>query len=160
MPESLPLQESLRKGHTPAILYRVANGRQPDAGLCLSGARTKNPSATWNMLTLATVNETRLENLRHLRDGLPGDDERGKQGEMAEKLGMSESQLSQLIGKNPSKPIGNRLARKIEKKLGLPRGHLDTPRLNAEQAEIARKYQRLTPADRRLIREQLDRLLK
>src|SRR5687768_1731614 len=119
MSESLPLRLSLRNSPDADMLYCVANGRQSRSDLCLSGQRTQPPSALWNMATLATVNETRLENLRHIRDGLPGDDERGKQRALAERIGRSESQLSQMIGKNPTKRLGDGLARKIEKKLGL-----------------------------------------
>lgn len=77
---------------------------------------------------------------------------------MAEKLGMSESQLSQLMGKNPSKPVGDRLARKIEGKFGLPTGWLDNENhdLNQDSADIAHKYQRLSADQRKAVRAILD----
>lgn len=70
---------------------------------------------------------------------------------MAEKLGMSESQMSQHVsgGKN----IGPRLARRIEKELDLPHGWMDNEHndLTDETVEFAREFQRLTPEQRRNI---------
>lgn len=81
---------------------------------------------------------------------------------MAEKLGMSESQLSQLIGKRPSKRIGDRLARAIEKKNSLPIGWLDTQNhdLTHDASEIARRYQRLTKPQQALLKQLLDQFPK
>jgi phage repressor protein C with HTH and peptisase S24 domain len=43
----------------------------------------------------------------------------------AEKLGKSQSQISSLIGTNPTKNIGNKIAREIEAAFGLPHGWMD-----------------------------------
>lgn len=44
---------------------------------------------------------------------------------LAEKLGKSQSQISQLIGRNPSKNIGDKIARQVERTFGKPRGWMD-----------------------------------
>ena len=161
--ETLPARERLCNTPTADILYRGGNGRPCCADIRFghSHGRQEIPDRPCETslkaelrLVPSTVYEVRMVNLRHLRDGLPGD-ERGKQRGMAEKLGMSESQLSQLIGKSPSKPIGDRLARKIEKKLGLPAGFLDSfnSDISRDAAEVARSYQRLSPAQQRAIRD-------
>jgi transcriptional regulator with XRE-family HTH domain len=67
------------------------------------------------------ISEIRRENLRRLRG-----DARGSQSALARLLGMEEAQMSQLVGKNPSKAIGGRLARTIERKLKLERGWMDS----------------------------------
>lgn len=71
---------------------------------------------------------------------------------------MSESQLSQLIGKSPSKPVGDRLARKIETKFDLPIGWLDTENhdLTRDSAQVARSYQRLTPEQKQAVKAIID----
>jgi hypothetical protein len=47
---------------------------------------------------------------------------------LARQLGYSNhSALSHLAGKNPTRPISETVARRIENKLGLPRGMLDEP---------------------------------
>lgn len=68
---------------------------------------------------------------------------------------MSESQLSQLIGKNPSKPIGDRQARTIEKRLKLPRGYLDQqfPGISPDAIEFARWYQSLSAEQKALVQQ-------
>jgi phage repressor protein C with HTH and peptisase S24 domain len=43
----------------------------------------------------------------------------------AEKLGKSQSQISSMIGTNPTKNIGNKIAREIETAFGLPHGWMD-----------------------------------
>jgi hypothetical protein len=50
----------------------------------------------------------------------------GGQTELAKKVGKSKAWISQLIGKNPKRPVGDVAASKIEKKLGLPEGWLDS----------------------------------
>lgn len=49
----------------------------------------------------------------------------GGQASFAKKIDMELSQLSQIIGPNPTRNIGSRLARKIEKLVGLIYGDLD-----------------------------------
>jgi transcriptional regulator with XRE-family HTH domain len=72
---------------------------------------------------------TRRENARHLarqHDGL---------AEFARRLEMSNSQVSQIIGKNPTKNIGNSIARRIEEAYGVGRGWLDVPHGQPDEAE-------------------------
>lgn len=70
------------------------------------------------------VNEIRRANLRNIaaKNGTPGGS-----AKLARKLGITDSQMGQLIGKNPKKNIGNTLARRFEAKLGLAHGWLDQP---------------------------------
>lgn len=66
--------------------------------------------------------QTRVDNLRRLIDALGG------VGAVSQKLGRAgSSYLSQLVGPNPSRNIGERAARKIEADLGLPEMWLDVP---------------------------------
>lgn len=66
------------------------------------------------------VLETRRERLRELMRV------RGGPGALAKKLGYSSgSYLSQVAGPNPSRDITERVARAMEKLLGLPEGYLD-----------------------------------
>lgn len=99
------------------------------------------------------VYEIRARNLKHLRG-----DKRGGQRDMAVKLGMSEAQLSQYIGKTRQKTIGSALARKIERRLKLPRGWLDNRDgdLTEEGAAVGRRFQALTPEQQKAIKQVLD----
>lgn len=65
-----------------------------------------------------TVADNRRVNFRKLVDELSGPREAGF------KLKMGESQISQLISEHIKKNMGSTLARKIEKKVGLPQGSL------------------------------------
>ena len=66
------------------------------------------------------IDEIRRENLRAEAAA------RGGPAALAKLLGgMSDSQMSQIIGKNPTRSIGDQLARKIEEQLELPPYHLD-----------------------------------
>ena len=74
------------------------------------------------------INTIRLQNMRSLvgRDGTP------TRRALAEAVSMRYELLSNYIGKNPTKNIGNDLARRTEQALGLPHGwmdqtHRDTP---------------------------------
>jgi hypothetical protein len=71
----------------------------------------------------ATVTYTDItrENARFLADSVGGP------ARFAEKVGISDSHVSQLIGKNPIRNIGSRLARKIEAAFEKPIGWLDRP---------------------------------
>ncbi|OZI23733.1 hypothetical protein CAL26_09895 [Bordetella genomosp. 9] len=73
---------------------------------------------------MAVVHEARRANLRLLAAKYDGPHN------LADKLRYSRSFLSQLIGKNPSRDIGERTARAIETKLSLPMGWLDTARVS------------------------------
>lgn len=81
---------------------------------------------------------------------------------MADKLGISESQLSQYIGKNPSKRIGQEVARRVERELKLPDGWMDKefPDLSNVVLRIARDMQALDADALRLVSEFVKRLKK
>ena len=64
-------------------------------------------------------NELRLHNVRTLIA------ECGGISEFAQRIGMSDSQASQIAGKNPTRGIGNEIAPKIEKAFNKPTGWLD-----------------------------------
>lgn len=75
--------------------------------------------------------EIRRENARRLADGLGG------KSAFARLLQMEASQVSQIIGPNPKKNIGNSIARRIEQAHHLPEGWLDVehPELAAAKGE-------------------------
>lgn len=66
-----------------------------------------------------TREETRRDNARELARSVGGAAEFGRT------VGMEASQVSQLIGKNPIKNIGNSIARRIETSFSKPEGWLD-----------------------------------
>lgn len=68
-----------------------------------------------------TRNEVRLRNALILVE------EAGGPAEFAKRIGMSDSQASQIIGKNPTRGIGNAVAPRIEEAFGKPSGWLDQP---------------------------------
>lgn len=72
------------------------------------------------MAELKTIHEIRLSNTRKLmkESGL-------NRTEFAEKIDMSYNLLSQYVGKNPTKNIGDDTAEKIEKAFNKPKGYLD-----------------------------------
>jgi len=70
---------------------------------------------------MKTIDEIRLENARILQA------EAGGQKVMIEALGKNQSQVSQLMGSNPIKPIGKSIAREIEAAFNKPKGWLDAP---------------------------------
>ena len=65
------------------------------------------------------VIEIRRENLRTLAK------QAGSQANLARQLEMTESHLGSLIGRTARSAIGHTIARRIEKKLNLPRSWLD-----------------------------------
>lgn len=65
------------------------------------------------------INTRRLANMRSLAARYP------QQGDLADALKWTPSYLSQLIGPRPSRPISERTARSVERKLGLAEGILD-----------------------------------
>lgn len=81
---------------------------------------------------------------------------------MAKTLEMSESQLSQHLAKKRHKPIGSALARRIERKLKLPTGWLDTANhdLTEESAAFARRYQALDKGQQKVLTDLLDKFRK
>lgn len=64
--------------------------------------------------------DIRRENLRALAKQLGGITQ------LAERLGKSQSQISQLIGKSPSKNIGDKIATQVETSFEKPHGWMDT----------------------------------
>jgi hypothetical protein len=74
-----------------------------------------------------TIYEIRRENARWLAQQCGG------AKKFADLLDLAEARVSHLIGKTPSKNIGNKAARKIERAFDRPEGWLDTP--NAWVAE-------------------------
>ncbi len=74
----------------------------------------------------------RQKNLRLIQD------EVGGQAEMVDITGKSQTLLSNLIGKNPTKNIGSALARELETMFGKPYAWMDTPQWleNDERARI------------------------
>lgn len=72
-------------------------------------------------MVLKTVKETRLANARLLQQSL-----KGGQDEMCAKIGKSQSQVSSFMGANPTKGIGNKIAREIEIAFDLEEGWMDS----------------------------------
>lgn len=72
-----------------------------------------------SMKMVKTNAEIRRENARLLAA------EVGQPADLARRLGMSDSQMGQLIGRNPVRNIGPRVARRIEEVCGKPEGWLD-----------------------------------
>lgn len=79
------------------------------------------------------IKEIRRKNLLALQDEYLLSFQGGKAG-FADKIGMPPSQLSQLTSEKGTKNIGDIIARRIESKLGLHRGWMDS--LNSVQLEI------------------------
>ncbi|MEG9622080.1 XRE family transcriptional regulator [Pseudomonas guariconensis] len=68
------------------------------------------------------ITDTRLANFRRLLK------EKGlRLADIAELLGKAPAQVSAFGGKNPTKGIGDQIARELEKALKLPTGYLDIP---------------------------------
>lgn len=65
------------------------------------------------------ISEIRLKNAQHLANSVKG------VNAFAEKLGKSQPQISCLIGKNPTRKIGSKIAREIEQAFNLEKDWLD-----------------------------------
>lgn len=65
--------------------------------------------------------DIRRQNARNLAEDIGGS------AELARRISMSDSQVSQLIGENPVKNIGQIIARRIEEAFNKPEGWLDIP---------------------------------
>ena len=99
------------------------------------------------MIDVATNADIRRENAKLLAGAVGGS------REFARLLGREETQVSQIIGKNPQRQIGPKLARLIEQKFGKPEGWLDVPHDEQEPLQepavaFARWFQSL-PEDAR-----------
>lgn len=68
------------------------------------------------------ISDTRLQNFRRILI-----DQKLRLTDIADKLGKAPAQVSAFGGKNPTKGIGNQIAREIEKALNLQSGYLDMP---------------------------------
>lgn len=93
------------------------------------------------MSELKTIHEIRLGNTRKLmkESGLT-------RSEFAEKIDMSYGLVSQYIGKNPTKNIGDETALKIEEAFSKPRGYLDqsdNQNVKAQQLDSATSFKKL-----------------
>lgn len=73
------------------------------------------------------ISEIRLENARALANHAGGT------GAFASRIDREPTQASRFMGKNPSKNIGDRLARHIEECFGKPRGWLDREHVKADE---------------------------
>lgn len=72
-----------------------------------------------SMKPVKTNADIRRDNARKLAEEI------GQAADLARMLGMSDSQMGQLIGKNPVRNIGPRIARRMEEVCGKPEGWLD-----------------------------------
>lgn len=72
------------------------------------------------MELMKEISQIRLENARALADSVGGT------GEFAARIDREPTQASRFMGRNPTKKIGDRMARHIEGKFGKPIGWLDT----------------------------------
>ncbi|WP_346399703.1 LexA family transcriptional regulator [Pseudomonas syringae] len=66
------------------------------------------------------IPDTRLQNLKRVLS-----DQKLRLTHLADRLGKAPAQVSAFAGKNPTKGIGDQIAREIEKALGLHMGYLD-----------------------------------
>lgn len=98
------------------------------------------------------INDTRRINVRMLVASLDGG-----QRAFADKMEMDAAQVSQLIGKNPTRNIGGNIARRIEVKYDLDPDILDKPfnvqQVTPEEVEMLVLYRRLSTAYREKVRE-------
>lgn len=89
------------------------------------------------------ISEVRLENARALAKLAGGT------GAFAARIDREPTQASRFMGKNPTKKIGDRLARHIEECFGKPRGWLDTDhQADSAPPEAALQGAELAPAPR------------
>jgi SOS-response transcriptional repressor LexA len=68
------------------------------------------------------ISDTRLKNFRRVIA-----EKKLRLTDIADRLGKAPAQVSAFGGKNPTKGIGDQIAREIEKALGLHQGYLDMP---------------------------------
>lgn len=102
-------------------------------GISLSNAVRQNRA-------MDTSQEIRRKNARYLAD------QEGGSVNFANLVGISESRVSQIIGKNPTKNIGNVTARRIEECFDKPVGWLDIPHVEAPAVEVKVESNLVDPA--------------
>jgi hypothetical protein len=120
----------------------------PRVGLCQEVVKPSacllllDPPATIGRMSLMDNSEIRRENLRSLKKV------HGSRV-LLEKLGIVKQHLSQYIGKNPTRNIGDQFARDIERAFDKPRGWMDYLHddLDNHVREIV-DFARSLPADR------------
>ncbi len=98
------------------------------------------------------VQDVRRENLAALVDQFDG------QGALAHKVSTAPNYISQIV--TGKRALGNKLARKIEKAIGLPLGAMDIPNLGGKEALALaddRPYPALSPVAAWELREEVDR---
>lgn len=74
----------------------------------------------------------------------------------AEKVGVSESQVSQILGKNPIRNIGVKTARRIEEAFDKPLGWLDQPHETSSSTEASLSHD-LAETELRILRDQVSK---
>lgn len=104
-----------------------------------------------------------MRNLRAYKDEL------GSFKALAEETGKEPNQITQLIGKNPTRGIGDNLAKQFERSLGLRKGSLDVNRfenqpipeyldISTANLELVRKFSRLPREIREPLRKHIEAL--
>ena len=84
-------------------------------------ARISKSASSLPSGAMKTTSDIRRENARRLAR------EAGSNAQLAREMGMSDSQMGQLIGENPTRNIGPNLARRLEAGRGKQTGWMDLP---------------------------------
>lgn len=87
-----------------------------------------DPFSLFNLITMKTCREIRLENMRALLAEVDN-----KPTILAERLNKPTAQISGLVGKNPFRGIGDQIAREAENAFNKPRGWLDHEHLGQDE---------------------------
>lgn len=93
---------------------------------------------TFNM-DMKEIAQIRIENTRQLAK------EAGGTTPFAVKVDREPTQMSRVMGSNPTKNIGSRLARHIEECFGKPKGWLDYDHQNGNREDIDRQHANVMP---------------
>ena len=106
---------------------------------------------------MKTIDVIRLENAYELQE------DAGGQAQIVELTGKSQSQISQIMGKKPIKPIGKIIARELEKLFDKPAGWMDidhsrreSGHQNPEDYDFSNKIQALSKPQRAALMAFLD----
>lgn len=104
------------------IAAKINGMGEEEAGaeLVMSGPRKDDDVERDDAMSITSVFDIRRGNLRILAKSF------GRKG-LADRVGASTVQVNHIIGKNPVKNLGEKLARRWEEKLSLPPRTLDTP---------------------------------